>query len=582
MSDHNTSATSRPVLVLDADQPSALSIVRALGRKGLCVHVASAASAPLAGYSRFAIETLRYPDPLREESGFIAWLSERLSQQDLELVIPVTERTLVPILRHRGSLDDSRLAMAPSEALEQVLDKERTIELASSLGIPVPKSLNIGSLNDIEQAEAALGYPMVVKPSRSVGQDSQQRVQLSVSYAHNRTELEARLRHALRFGSVIVQELFRGEGVGIELIADRGTVRFAFQHRRLHEVPLTGGGSSLRVSEAIVPELLAASSRLMEALRWHGVAMVEFKYAPETGSFRLMEINGRFWGSLPLAIAAGANFPVMLHELLTTGKLVRYAPARDGVICRQLARDIDWLEHVLRAHNVPQWVTLPTKQDIVRDTLLILSPRHHFDVQTLGDIRPGLVDLKRIISRQWRRFAGALHERRRLAAERRAARPGGAARKQLASAHSVLFLCYGNINRSALAHAYAEMQFPARFSISSAGFHAESGRPADPPMVKVAGERGVALDTWSSTTLDRALVEKADIILAMEVAHLDRLFTEFPEAKGKAFLLGAPIASRVEEVEIGDPYQKSQATYIGVRDRVLAAIDAWFAHSRTP
>ena len=126
------------------------------------------------------------------------------------------------------------------------------------------------------------------------------------------------------------------------------------------------------------------------------------------------------------------------------------------------------------------------------------------------------------------------------------------------------------------------MQFPARFSISSAGFHADSGRPADPTMVKVAGERGVALDTWSSTTLDRALVEKADIILAMEVAHLDRLFTEFPEAKGKAFLLGAPIASRVEEVEIGDPYQKSQATYIGVRDRVLAAIDAWFAHSRTP
>lgn len=580
MSDHNTSATSRPVLVLDADQPSALSIVRALGRKGLCVHVASAASAPLAGYSRFAIETLRYPDPLREESGFIAWLTERLSQQDFELVIPVTERTLVPILRHRGSLDDSRLAMAPSEALEQVLDKERTIELASSLGIPVPKSLNIGSLDDIEQAEAVLGYPMVVKPSRSVGQDSQQRVQLSVSYAHNRTELEARLRHALRFGSVILQELFSGVGVGIELIADRGTVRFAFQHRRLHEVPLTGGGSSLRVSEAIVPELLTASSRLMEALRWHGVAMVEFKYAPETGSFRLMEINGRFWGSLPLAIAAGANFPVMLHELLTTGKLGHYPPARDGVVCRQLARDIDWLEHVLRARSVPQWVTLPTKRDIMRDTLLILSPRHHFDVQTLSDIRPGLVDLKRIISRQWRRFTGALHERRRLAAERLAARPGGAARKQLASAHSVLFLCYGNINRSALAHAYAQVRYPGRFALASAGFHANSGRRADPTMVAVAARHAVDLADWRSATIDQSMVEEADMILAMEIAHIDRLLDQYPSARGKTYLLGAAAANGNAEIEIADPYGKPRTSYESTYLRVTNAVDAWFGTTK--
>ena len=565
----------RPVLLLDADQASALAIVRALGQQGIPVHAASDAKRPLAGLSRHASALLRYPDPLRDEAAFVAWLIAQMRDGRFELAIPVTERTVTPILRHRQMFDGLNIAMAPSEALERVLDKNRTLQLAQELGIAVPRSALLTSMDELAASAAGFAYPVVVKPSRSVGQDRGQRVQLTVSYAHNASELAAQARHALRYGQVILQEYFRGDGVGIELIADHGSVRYMFQHRRLHEVPLTGGGSSLRISEAIVPALRAAAEQLMQALAWHGVAMVEFKYQPTTGQFRLMEINGRFWGSLPLAVAAGANFPLMLHELMTTGQVRDHPPARIGAVCRQLARDLDWLEQVLRKDAPPALVKLPSLREVLRDSLLVFSPRHQFDVQSLRDPWPGLVDLWRIGRKQWLRVWTVLRHRRRLTGERRAGGPNGAGQRLLQRSHRLLFLCYGNINRSALAHAYANSRYPERFEYASAGFHAPGGRPADPMMVEIAATAGIDLSSWQSNTLTEGMVSRADVILAMEVAHLDRLLQEYPAARGRAYLLGAATASSADIAEVSDPYGHSRSTYDRVSRQVFASVDAW-------
>jgi protein-tyrosine-phosphatase/predicted ATP-grasp superfamily ATP-dependent carboligase len=566
-------ATERAVLVLDADQPATLAIVRSLGRQGLAVHVASAVADPLAGRSRHVRACWRYPDPLLDEAGFIDWLATQVHKQPYTLIVPATERSVVPLMKHRHRFAAAPLALAPNEALEQVLDKRRTVALAQALGIRVPRSVDVTALDELPAAAATLGFPLVVKPARSVGADATRRVQLTVSYARDAAELQRQVGDALRYGPVILQEYFRGDGVGIELIADRGTLRYAFQHRRLHELPLTGGGSSLRVSETPVPALLEASAALVRALGWHGVAMVEFKYAAATGDHRLMEINGRFWGSLPLAVAAGADFPAMLHELYTSGQVGDWPPARAGIVGRQLARDIDWLEHVLRRAAPAGLVTLPSTASVLRDSLLVFSPRHHFDVQSWRDLRPGLVDLGRIVGRQWQRVCALAALRRQRRRETRAARDGT---RQLARARHVLFLCYGNINRSALAHAYAERRHTPRFQFESAGFHAAGGRPADPTMVEVAKDCGVDLGAWGSHALTREMVERADIILAMELAHLDRLRREHPSARSKSFLLGATGAAHGSGIEVPDPYGQPRDVYQRVSRQVSAAVDAWF------
>ena len=116
-----------PTLVLDGDQPSALAIVRSLGRQAVRVTVGSAVEHPLAGYSRFAQAQVRYPDPLREEQAFVAWLEQRQREQPDELVIPVTERTVVPILRQRSRLQDQRMREALVGAIKNLPEREQYV-----------------------------------------------------------------------------------------------------------------------------------------------------------------------------------------------------------------------------------------------------------------------------------------------------------------------------------------------------------------------------------------------------------------------------------------------------------------------
>lgn len=67
-----------------------------------------------------------------------------------------------------------------------------------------------------------------------------------------------------------------------------------------------------------------------------------------------MEINARFWGSLPLAVAAGIDFPYYLYEMLVKAKVEFNRIYRTNLYCRNLTRDVDWMIANIKAdkHNV--------------------------------------------------------------------------------------------------------------------------------------------------------------------------------------------------------------------------------------
>ncbi len=551
----------------------ALAVVRDLARLGLTVDVASSTPDPIAGYSRHCNNALVYPDPLTHEADFLVWCTHLLAQNTYDLIIPVTERTVVPLQALLDTPGGDRITIARPEALAVALDKDRTLALAAQLGIPVPASHLITGLEQVGPLAATLRMPVVVKPARSIGENAQGRRQLSVDYAFDQRGLEASVEHQLRFGPVLLQEYVRGQGVGIELIADRGEIVFAFQHQRLHEVPLTGGGSSLRVSVPIAPPLLEASRKLMRALSWHGVAMVEFKWEPASGAFSLMEINGRFWGSLPLAVAAGADFPAMLYELMIEGRVRERPPYRTGIYCRKLSSDIYWHEQILRRDAPAGLVEFPDGARLARDLFKIVSPRHHFDVQQWRDPLPGLVDLARIGANYLERLGRLFREKRARAALRKPWRDGHAAAR-IGQARRLLFICYGNINRSALAERYFH-SLPASRHVEaiSAGFHETEGRPADPVMVEVAAASGIDLRDWSSRKVTRDMIDASDVVLVMEDRHYRQIATLFPDAAERTFLLGMAADARGEG-EIADPYGRPRHLYERCAGQVRGGVDA--------
>jgi protein-tyrosine-phosphatase/carbamoylphosphate synthase large subunit len=560
------------VLVLDGDMIPALAIVRSLGTRGLRVSLASHLAKPLAGYSRFAVRTLRYPDPLKCENEFLRWCKQTIDGNTFALVIPVTERTLVPLQRLMETGIGIKIASAPPKTLATVLDKNKTMVLAAELGITVPKSVVVRSLKEDGFNSTDLKFPTVIKPISSIGNAEQERKQLTVEYAFDACELESKLHSLLRYGPALLQEYVPGAGVGIELIADRGEIVYAFQHRRLHEIPLTGGGSSYRKSTAIDPELLEATRRLISALDWHGVAMVEFKWDSLNRTYALMEVNGRFWGSLPLAVAAGADFPSMLYELYLSGVVNSRPPAKIGVYCRKLSSDLNWTELVFRRLGPPELVHFPSMLQVMRDWLMVFHWNHNFDVQQWRDPLPGAVDFQRIVNSHFSRTKKLLTDKFQLKKQILAWR-NGKVEQRLRAAQQILFICYGNINRSALAERCAEQYFPKhRLIITSAGFHEEEGRGADPMMVQVAADKGIDLNEWSSSSVNSQMVRDSDIIFAMEMEHVYRMCLEFPETRGKIFLLNAGSEVPSRDVEIADPYGKARTQYEECAQIVISCV----------
>jgi predicted ATP-grasp superfamily ATP-dependent carboligase len=169
----------------------------------------------------------------------------------------------------------------------------------------------VASLEEARAAWRELGAPLVLKSAREEGVKT-------VRYARSEAGVAAAFEaaRAASGGAVLAQEYIAGDGYGFSALYWNGALQRSFMHRRVREWPPSGGTSACAESVPDAPELTWAGTTLLDALRWHGVAMVEFKGAPAPGALALIEINAKFWGSHDLALAAGVDFPGDLVALL--------------------------------------------------------------------------------------------------------------------------------------------------------------------------------------------------------------------------------------------------------------------------
>ena len=378
------------IIVTDAHLGSATAVIRSLGRAGHRVVAAGWERRSPGFYSRHTAERVLYPSPTDDPDAAVNALLAVAAEHGADLIVPVTDDVIFPLAAVRERLPAGcRLALPADDALALAHNKDATLRLATRLGVPAPRTVTVHDEAGARAAAVDMSWPVVVKPRSSRKSD--------VAYAQSVQELVLRVRE-LRPGPGLLQEYCPGTGVGVELLAHEGRPLAAFQHRRLREVPITGGASSLRESVALDPVLYEYSVRLVRELDWTGLAMVEFKLGPDGP--RLMEINGRIWGSLPLAVRAGMDFPVLMADLFLTGPPPGDAePLTDyslGVRSRNLELDVVWVGSVLRRRRRYPFLEAPPRRAALRAALGWLSPRDGFDVLSARDPRPGLAELSRI------------------------------------------------------------------------------------------------------------------------------------------------------------------------------------------
>jgi predicted ATP-grasp superfamily ATP-dependent carboligase len=308
------------VLVTDGEFKHTLGIVRALDACGHEVHVVAASARAPSVHSRAVRRWHRapaatapgYDEALFQIAGSLAPLS----------LIPVGSGAVAAAQRLRDRWPtDVRVALPPARSLETANDKACTAEVARRAGIATPRERRVSSAEEAVVALAELGAPMVLKSRREEGR----KVLRYVRDAADAATAFAALRD-LAGGELLAQERIAGDGYGFSALYWNGERRRHFIHRRGREWPPSGGTSASAESLTENAEIERAGTGLLDALEWHGVAMVEFKGGP--GRYVLMEINAKFWGSHDLALAAGVRFPCDLVDLLEGRTLPPQAPYR--------------------------------------------------------------------------------------------------------------------------------------------------------------------------------------------------------------------------------------------------------------
>lgn len=397
---HNTGA---PVFVTDGELRSTLAVVRSLGKAGIPVTVGAVGRQSLAGSSRWAAATVQYPCPISQPSEFRSFIREHVHRNEYSLLIPMSDKTMQLLSNDKDALGcRTRTSIPGAEQVRRVQNKAYVLSVAQGIGIGIPKTHTPSSAAELRSIADSCEYPVVIKPRQSWVQREEGWSRGSVTYAHTPEELISKYWECdAQIPGPLIQERVQGEGRGVFLLICGGQLKALFCHRRVREKPPSGGVSVYSESVSADPALVEKCVELLRRIGWEGPAMVEFKVDKNTGTPKLMEINGRFWGSLELAIHAGVDFPVMLYRLAMGENIEPQLSYRVGVTNRWLVGDLQSLTLALRSADMR---SLRAKLGRCIGFFPIWERNGHLEDLQFSDLSPFIFEIRELVGRMTQRF----------------------------------------------------------------------------------------------------------------------------------------------------------------------------------
>ncbi|HET9640306.1 MAG TPA: ATP-grasp domain-containing protein [Allosphingosinicella sp.] len=499
------------VLLLGDDLRAFLAIARSLGRRGVEVHAAPSDFSSPALKSRYIVAAHRLPpyplDPGKWESA----LARLIADHGFRKLVPTSDSGLFMLRHHAEALGRERIGIANEAALVLFSDKANTRALAERHGVKVALGRLLGSGETATDLAASLGLPLVLKPRASyvLGDIETKRSALVV---RDPAELDRQLRSGAWDGCV-AESFFPGVGIGLSVLAREGRILLAYQHRRLHESSETGASTS-RVSEPADPALLAAAESLAAEARLDGVAMFEFRLDRRSGRHVLLEVNPRFWGSLPLAVAAGADFPALWWDLAVRGREGQ-GEYRGGILKSDLTGEFD--RSVNRFEDSGGLGRLRAAAAGLATAAKLLLARKTADSWAADDpapwraerrmlaLRAGQALLKRMPGRSRRRRIRFEDVMRRIS-DRAQGRP-----------LRLTLVGRDNICRSAFGERLLRLRLAGlAVEVASAGHVPRRGASPSAATLAAAAAFGVDLAGHSSSALSVAELERADVLILFD------------------------------------------------------------------
>lgn len=378
------------ILVLDGHTNQALACARSLGKAGYRVVVASHQRSPLSAWSRYCADSYRLKDQTTQ--AFAALRSWAL-RAGVQIVLPLTERSCVLCNEDREQWEAAGMIVGcgSNDMLQNAFDKGLTLKLAEANGVRIPPTRIPNSFEECLEAAEEIGFQCVVKPRCSNAWNGTKFLPTqSPTYVSNRGQLQKLLAATHEdSGWPLIQSFVPGRGKGVFALCDRGRVVAWFAHERLRDTRPTGSSSSLRRSVQLQPRLREPAEKLLAAMKWHGPAMVEFK-DDGVNPPCLMEVNGRFWGSLQLAIDAGVDFPRLWVSILKGEDIPVSSTFEEGVILRWIWGDLKRLFFIMKGRPSGYPGEFPKLREGFRDLIGPQPSGTRLEMWRTHDPMPGL------------------------------------------------------------------------------------------------------------------------------------------------------------------------------------------------
>lgn len=341
----------------------AVPVARSLHRRGIDVDFATIGAAEKRVRSRAVRATYGLPNCATSHPEFAAALLDLIEKNRYSAVLPLSDRALVAVGPLDAALRERTTLMCPPPRIvDRVLDKTQTMALARECGVRVPESYTVADLDELDAVRPTLKFPLIAK-----GRSRHHLVGFKVDYFQSYADLRKRSASDPAFlPNVLLQEYVGGDGLLFAVLMDRGLALSVFQHRRLTELPASGGVGVLSVSEPPDPAITAQALAILRAVEWTGTCCVEFRHDRATGDLWLLEVNGRNWGALQSALECGLDLP-FYHWQLTHG-IVPQIPAtyRSGVRVRWLAGDVARLRGIFNGSGTKGFTKFPKWREALR------------------------------------------------------------------------------------------------------------------------------------------------------------------------------------------------------------------------
>jgi predicted ATP-grasp superfamily ATP-dependent carboligase len=355
----------RALIVEDGHSRGAVAAARALARAGWRVALGSPGRAGLASGSRSVASTHDVPDAAGDEQRFLKAVSGAIGASDAEVVFGAGDAELLALSAHR---DDLRavVPLADHATVLRALDKGSLADAARAVGLDVPKN------------GEHLEPPVVVKARRHAAGGS---ARLEAEVCADREAVAMRVAElSAAGGEPLIQERLAGKLIAYIAFTARDGQVLASLQQEADAIWPEHTGVSVRARTVPVNETLAAGAALLLAeLGWFGIAELQFLSVPARGPV-LIDFNGRFYGSLALAVAAGVNLPAMWAAAATRRKVPTPRAARVGV-------RYQWLEGELRLALTQRRVPLRA---------LAYAPGAAHSIWSASDPKPALLQALRL------------------------------------------------------------------------------------------------------------------------------------------------------------------------------------------